>query len=315
MSDWVSDWARTAIKGADMQKIEVGLAAAMVLTAAFTAAGAGASTALAQEIAPTNAPPPETSQPAQSDKSEIQKPTVSVALFETLSPLGPMDAVETELVRVVRASRQFDVLPTKKELIAALKTGETVDTRRSDYLIAYSPDGFAELPEGADKGADLPLCDQLERASRGAMRLINTNTSEVLTEKRYSVPAAQRSPCTNATPPDALERMKLDVGAATARALILSVYLITVTAVQSDGSLVLNFGADFFEDGEQLMLLGPPATVEVPGLGAMRVDGERIGVVAITGAAGAAPNAAALAQPVGELSKAPPAGTTARPLE
>ena len=249
---------------------------------------------------------------ARGPTEEPKAPIVHLAFYKTQVPLGPTEAVEAEVLRILRASGKLEVLPTFTEIKAAMESGETLEMGKADYLIGYSLNGFARKNPALKDGADIPLCDQMEQASKGGIRVVDAQTGAVQYADGHTLSQEQKPACSPALSAQDMEQMKLAISRVIARKLVLALFPAEVVELTPSGDVVLNYGAGFFEPGQKLALYGPEISMPDPtGRGQVQMDGEFLGEIAIIKSDGTRAMARRLSRADADI----PEGTTVRLVE
>jgi curli biogenesis system outer membrane secretion channel CsgG len=96
-----------------------------------------------------------------------------------------------------------------------------------------------------------------------------------------------------------------------ANLLVTAIYPMQIAAVQSDGTIILNYGDPFLTTGMVLNMYGPPTQVPNPSTGeTMTIDGQILGQIRVIEAT----QTYARAQPVRRLAAQPQVGGVVRPV-
>lgn len=114
------------------------------------------------------------------------------------------------------------------------------------------------------------------------IRITDTNTGEVRYATRISQEQESATVCGGGSQIDSAGLMRASADSI-ATGLVTTIFPIQVAAIQSDGTVILNYGSGAVQRGDFLMIYGEATEIPDPsGNGTIKIDGEKIGAIQVT---------------------------------
>lgn len=243
------------------------------------------------------------SMPAHAQNS---KPIVGIAQMEDLSGGGNADnfvaMIETAVIssgkfRIIERARLATLMEEQGLSLSGTTTtnapGQIGGFEGVDYLIygtissisaTNRSDFGGSLLRGMLGGRNQPTQDCYKTRVRmeADIRITDTETGEVRYATRISEEQDSATVCGGGSQIDssALLRSSADQ---ISTGLVTAIFPIQVAAVQSDGTVILNFGQGAVQRGDYLMIYGEATEIPDPsGTGTIKIDGEQQGAIQVT---------------------------------
>lgn len=233
------------------------------------------------------------------------RPVVGIAQMEDLSGGGNAEnfvaMIETAIIgsgkfRIIERARLSTLLEEQGLALGGTTTtnapGQVGGFEGVDYLV-YGTISSISATNRSDVGGSLlrgmlggrgnsQECYKTRVRMEADIRITDTETGEVRYATRISEEQDSATVCGGGSQIDssALLRSTADQ---IATGLVTAIFPIQVAAIQSDGTIILNFGEGAVQAGDFLMVYGEATEIPDPsGTGTIRIDGEQQGAIQIT---------------------------------